>query len=57
MPVQPYDEARIMVHGVENWKETYKHKQIEIGQLTNIIKAGQRLFIGSVVNPSPLLLK
>lgn len=47
MSGEPVDEARVMVHGVEKWKETYKHKEIDITQLTDIIKAGQRIFIGS----------
>ncbi|MCP4760764.1 MAG: GNAT family N-acetyltransferase [archaeon] len=42
-------ESKIMVHGLESedWQKVYKDKKIIIGQLTQIIKPGQRIFIGT----------
>jgi acyl-CoA hydrolase/RimJ/RimL family protein N-acetyltransferase len=32
---------------IENWQDTYKDKEIKVEQLTQIIKPGQRIYIGS----------
>jgi len=40
-------ESKIMVHGLGDWRQVYKDKEIPIGSLTEIIKPGQRIFIGT----------
>jgi acyl-CoA hydrolase/RimJ/RimL family protein N-acetyltransferase len=40
-------ESHVMVHGLDNWREVYKDKNIPLASLTNIIMPGQRIFIGT----------
>lgn len=40
-------EAKIMVHGLDDWRKDYHFKEIQLNRLTDFIKPGQRIFIGS----------
>ncbi|MBN2157241.1 MAG: GNAT family N-acetyltransferase [Candidatus Lokiarchaeota archaeon] len=40
-------ESNVMVHGLDNWQEVYKDKKMPIASLSQIIKPGQRIFIGT----------
>lgn len=47
MEKTPSRESKVMVYGLEDWQETYKDKKMELSELTDIIKPGQRIFIGT----------
>lgn len=47
-PENNFDQdAKIMVEGIDDWQSYYKNKQIDLTELTKIIKPGQRIFISS----------